>query len=105
MKRRWGGKTLGHGIILSERDALRTRVRILEAAIECIEREADRALVQPDIAFVVTRRVSSVARQAYGELSAESARPRPRKCRVLPSQRPRARVASADARLKSRGTS
>lgn len=49
--------------LVRERDALQTRVRILEAALGCIEREAEHALAEPGIAFLVTRRVAAVARQ------------------------------------------
>lgn len=54
--------------VIRERDSLLTRVRILEAAFDCIEREAERALAEPDIAFLVTRRVAAVARQARLQL-------------------------------------
>ena len=47
-----------------ERDALATRVRIVEAALACIERETEVALAEPGVAFLVTRRVASIARQA-----------------------------------------
>jgi hypothetical protein len=47
--------------VTRERDALQTRVKILEAALECIEREAERALAHPGIAFLVTRRVAAVS--------------------------------------------
>ncbi len=47
-----------------ERDALATRVRIVEAALACIERETELALEEPGVAFIVTRRVASIARQA-----------------------------------------
>ena len=50
--------------LVRERDALLTRVRILEAVLAGIEREADCALVEPGIAFLVTRRIAAVARQA-----------------------------------------
>lgn len=53
----------GRGVA-RERDAMQTRVRILEAALGCIEEEAERALAEPGIAFLVTRRVAAVARQA-----------------------------------------
>ncbi len=46
-----------------ERDALRTRVQTVEAALVCIERETDIALAEPGVAFLVTRRVASIARQ------------------------------------------
>jgi hypothetical protein len=46
-----------------ERDALATRLRIVEAALACIQRETEVALAEPGVAFLVTRRVASVARQ------------------------------------------
>jgi len=46
-----------------ERDALATRVRIVEAALRGIERETEIALAEPGVAFLVTRRVASLARQ------------------------------------------
>jgi hypothetical protein len=50
--------------VLRERDALNTRVRILEGALACIEHETERALSDPSLAWIVTRRVAAVARQA-----------------------------------------
>ncbi len=50
--------------VARQRDALATRVRIVEAALACIERETDLALEEPRVAFLVTRRVASIARQA-----------------------------------------
>ncbi len=47
-----------------ESDALRTRVLILEAALACVVREADRALDEPDLLLTSMCRVSAVARQA-----------------------------------------
>lgn len=47
-----------------ERDALATRVRILEAALAGIGREAELALTEPGVAFLVTRRVATLARQS-----------------------------------------
>ena len=50
--------------LLRERDALTTRVRILEGALACIEHETERALADTSLAWIVTRRVAAVARQA-----------------------------------------
>ena len=47
-----------------ERDWLATRVKILEAALAGIEREAEKALDEPCVAWVVTQRVGSLARQS-----------------------------------------
>jgi hypothetical protein len=47
-----------------ERDALATRVRILEGALNGIQRETELALNEPALAFLVTRRVASITRQA-----------------------------------------
>jgi hypothetical protein len=47
-----------------ERDALATRVRILEGALAGIDRETELALRQPAVAFLVTRRVASITKQA-----------------------------------------
>jgi len=49
-----------------ERSALETRVRALEAAIARIEREAELALSEPRIAFLVIRRVASIAARTHG---------------------------------------
>ena len=56
----------------TERDALRTRICILEAALACVERETAVALATPEISFVAVNRIASVARQAR---SAEEASP------------------------------
>lgn len=45
-------------------DALAKRLSVAEATLECIERETNVALVEPSIAFTVTRRVSALARAA-----------------------------------------
>jgi hypothetical protein len=47
-----------------ERDALATRLRIVEATLAAIERETELALAEPGVAFLVTRRVASIARQS-----------------------------------------
>ena len=47
-----------------DRETLLTRVRILEAAMECIAREAEPAFEAPEVAFMALQRVSSVARQS-----------------------------------------
>jgi len=47
-----------------ERDALRTRVRILESALACIGREAQVPLKHPETSFMVVHRIASVVRQA-----------------------------------------
>jgi hypothetical protein len=46
---------------IRERDALESRVRSLEAALSCIARETEVALGEPRIAFLVTRRIASIA--------------------------------------------
>ena len=46
-----------------EREALEMRVKVVEAALVCIERETEIALAEPGVAFLVTRRVASIARQ------------------------------------------
>jgi hypothetical protein len=50
--------------LLSDECALRTRVCILEAALDCVRREADLALGRPDISFLTLCRIASVARQS-----------------------------------------
>jgi hypothetical protein len=47
-----------------ERASLESRVHALEAALACIEREAELALTEPGVAFLVTRRVATIARRA-----------------------------------------
>ena len=47
----------------AEIDALSTRILILEAALECIAREAELADRQPDLSFLTVRRIASVVRQ------------------------------------------
>ena len=49
-----------------EREALQSRVRALEAALARIEREAELALSEPRIAFLVTRRVAAIAARTRG---------------------------------------
>lgn len=48
----------------AERDALLTRVRILEASLACIERESDVPQLRPELSFMAVQRIGSVARQA-----------------------------------------
>ncbi len=48
----------------AERDALLTRVRILEASLACIERESDVPQHRPELSFMAVQRIGSVARQA-----------------------------------------
>jgi hypothetical protein len=49
-----------------EKSALEIRVRALEAAIARIEHEAELALSEPRIAFLVTRRVAAIAARTHG---------------------------------------
>ena len=58
------GSTTHRRQLARERDALATRVRILEAALTCIERETTLALSEPAASFLVTRRIASITRQA-----------------------------------------
>ena len=51
-------------VLRAERDALQTRVRILEASLACIEREADVPQTRPELSFIAVQRIGSVARQA-----------------------------------------
>lgn len=46
-----------------DRDVLATRVRILEAALGCIEYEAELPQSRPDLSFIAVQRIGSVARQ------------------------------------------
>lgn len=46
-----------------ERDGLRNRVRVLEAALVCIGREAELPLTCPETSFIAVHRIASVARQ------------------------------------------
>lgn len=48
----------------ADRDALQTRILILEAALACIAREADRALDEPELIVTSMCRVAAIARQA-----------------------------------------
>ena len=52
----------------AEYETLATRVAALEAALARIQRECDHALNTPEVVFVTVCRISSVARQALGEL-------------------------------------
>jgi hypothetical protein len=54
--------------LTSERDALMTRVLILEAALACIEREAEVPRTIPELSFFAVQRISSVARQALARV-------------------------------------
>lgn len=54
--------------LTSERDALSTRVLILEAALACIEREAEIPRTIPELSFFAVQRISSVARQALARV-------------------------------------
>ena len=47
-----------------ERDALRTRICILEAALAFIERETELTMTRPETSFVTMCRVAAIARQA-----------------------------------------
>jgi len=47
-----------------ERDALQTRVLILEATLACITRESEVPQRHPELAFMAVQRIGSVARQA-----------------------------------------
>lgn len=51
-------------IDLEDNRHLRTRVCILEAALSCIQREADVALGRPDISFLTLCRIAAIARQS-----------------------------------------
>jgi hypothetical protein len=53
--------------LLHERDALMTRVLILEASLACIEREAEVPRTLPELSFFTVQRISSVARQALAD--------------------------------------
>lgn len=55
--------------LLHERDALMTRVLILEASLACIEREAEVPRTLPELSFFTVQRISSVARQALADVS------------------------------------
>ncbi len=62
----------------AERDALLTRVRILEASLACIGRECDLPDTRPELSFVAVQRIGSVVRQALAPPSrapASSVRP------------------------------
>lgn len=48
----------------SQRDALRTRVLVLEAALACISRETELPVMRPETSFIAVNRIASVARQA-----------------------------------------
>ena len=61
---------------ISERDALVTRVLILEAALACIEREAEVPRTMPELSFFAVQRISSVARQALARVEAVEPPPR-----------------------------
>ena len=61
----------------AERDALLTRVRILEAALACIGRECDLPDLQPELSFVAVQRIGSVVRQALAPPSAPASSVRP----------------------------
>jgi hypothetical protein len=50
-----------------ERDSLRTRVRILEAALTCIGREAELPSRRPETSFIAVHRIASVVRQSLEE--------------------------------------
>lgn len=50
-----------------ERDALRTRVRILESALACIGREAELPSRVPETSFIAVHRIASVVRQSLEE--------------------------------------
>jgi hypothetical protein len=47
-----------------ERDALKTRVRILESALACIGREAELPSRRPETSFIAVHRIASVVRQS-----------------------------------------
>lgn len=59
--------------------ALDTRIRILEAALACIGREAEAPLQHPELSFMAAQRIASVTRQALmvvpADESASSERP------------------------------
>ena len=44
--------------------ALRTRILIVEAALRCIEQEADKALDDPELLLTALCRIAAIARQA-----------------------------------------
>jgi hypothetical protein len=48
----------------TDRDALRTRVLILEAALRCVENEADRAIEDPELLLTSMCRIAAIARQS-----------------------------------------
>jgi hypothetical protein len=50
-----------------ERDALKTRVRILESALACIGREAELPSRRPETSFIAVHRIASVVRQSLEE--------------------------------------
>ena len=56
-----------------ERDALRTRVLLLEAALACIGREAELPSRRPETSFVAVHRIASVVRQSLEEQEPECA--------------------------------
>jgi len=51
--------------ILRERDALDARVRVLEAALVLIQREAELAQARPDLGPMGLYRVAALARRAF----------------------------------------
>lgn len=51
----------------AQRDALSTRVRILESALACIGREAELPSRRPETSFIAVRRIASVVRQSLEE--------------------------------------
>ena len=57
-----------------ERDALLTRIRALEASLECIERESEVPQLRPELSFMAVQRIGSVARQALEQPPPKSAR-------------------------------
>lgn len=48
----------------SEIRSLETRIRILEAALACVGREADAPLQHPELSFMAVQRIAAVTRQA-----------------------------------------
>ncbi len=50
-----------------ERDALRTRICILEAALSSIARETALATRVPEVSFLAIHRIASVTRQTIGD--------------------------------------
>ncbi|HSO35513.1 MAG TPA: hypothetical protein VLT33_23450 [Labilithrix sp.] len=61
----------------AERDALLTRVKILEASLACIERESDVPRIRPELSFMAVQRIGSVARQALDRDAAPASGLRP----------------------------